>query len=61
MLSLSTNSLRKLVILVIVCHLDIIRKCEGCREFQVVGEVEPNDGLIKRCYNFKPFIIGKLY
>jgi hypothetical protein len=36
-------SLRKLVILVIIGHLDIVGKCEDCREFRVVGEVEPND------------------
>ncbi len=31
LLTLLTNSLRKLVILVIVGHLDIIGKCVGCR------------------------------
>jgi hypothetical protein len=43
MLTLLTNSLSKLVILVIVSHLDIIGKCEGCREFWVVREAELNN------------------
>jgi hypothetical protein len=46
LLTLSTNSLRKLVILVIIAiisHLVIIGKCEGCLRVSVVREAEPND------------------